>query len=123
MKSTLPIESSGWQGRRHFIMILTVLSLFTLSFRSFLPLSQTWLYAFFFLSSGTRKGTDMLNGPANLRKFHRRKRDKSCSKVPYFLCRKALRNGLELRQDLYLSMRKLSTLVAPKARKNYFSPQ
>ena len=122
MKSTLPIESSGRQGRRHFIMILTVLSLFTLSLRSFLPLSQTWLYAFF-LSSGTRKGTDMLNGPANLRKFHRRKRDKSCLKVPYFLCRKALRNGLELRQDLYLSMCKLSTLVAPKARKNYFSPQ
>ena len=52
----------------------------------------------------------MFNVPANLRKFHRQKRDKSCSKDPYLLCRKALRDGIELRQDLYLSMRKLSNL-------------
>ena len=44
----------------------------------------------------------MFNGPANLRKLHRRKRDKSCSKYPYFLCRKTSRNGIEPRQDLYL---------------------
>ena len=42
--------------------------------------------------------------------FHRRKSDESRSKDPYFLCRKTFRNGLELRQDLYLSMRKLSNL-------------
>ena len=44
----------------------------------------------------------MFDGPANLRKLHRRKRDKSCSKYPYFLCRKTSRNGIEPRQDLYL---------------------
>ena len=59
----------------------------------------------FFLSTGTRKGANMLNGPANIRKFHQRKRDKSCSKAPYFLWRKTVRIGIELRQDLYLSMR------------------
>ena len=64
----------------------------------------------YFLSTGTRKGTKMFNGPANLRKFHRRKRDKSCSKDPYFLCYKTLRYGMELRQDLYLNMRKLGNL-------------
>ena len=42
--------------------------------------------------------------------FHQRKRDKSCSKDPYFLCRKTARNRIELRQNLYLSMRKLSNL-------------
>ena len=49
----------------------------------------------------------MLNGPANLRKFHRRKRDKFYSKDP-LLCRKTLRNGMEFRQDWYLSLRTLS---------------
>ena len=39
----------------------------------------------------------MFNGPANLRKFYRRKRGKSYSKDPYFLCRKTLRYGIELR--------------------------
>ena len=29
----------------------------------------------FFFSTGIRKGTNMFNGPANLRKSHRRKRD------------------------------------------------
>ena len=52
----------------------------------------------------------MFNDSANLTKFHRRKRDKSCSKDPYFLCRKTLRNGIALCQDLYLSMIKLSNL-------------
>ena len=52
----------------------------------------------------------MFNSPANLRKFHRRKRDKSCSKDPYFLYRKTSRNGKELSQDLYLNVRKLSNL-------------
>ena len=32
----------------------------------------------------------MFNGPANLKKFHRKKRDRSCSKDPYFLCLKTL---------------------------------
>ena len=47
----------------------------------------------------------MLNVPVNLRKFHGRKLEKSCPIDPYFLCGKILRNGLELRRDLYLSMR------------------
>ena len=61
-----------------------------------LSISQIWSYEFF-LSKGTRKGTNMFNGPTNLRKFHLRKRDKSCLKYPYFLCCKTLRNGIELR--------------------------
>ena len=58
-------------------------------------LSQIWSYESF-LSTGTWKGTN-INSPANLRKFHLRKRNKSCSKDPYFLCRKTLRNGIEVR--------------------------
>ena len=54
--------------------------------------------------------TNMFNGSENLRKFHRRKGDKSCSKDHCLLCRKTLHNGIKLRQDLYLSMRKLSNL-------------
>ena len=42
--------------------------------------------------------------------FYRRKCDKSRSKDPYFLCRETFRNGIELRLDLYLSLRKLSNL-------------
>ena len=61
----------------------------------YLSLSQIWSYELF-LSTGTRKGTNMFNGPTNLRKFHLRKRDKSCLKYPYFLCCKTLRNGIEL---------------------------
>ena len=75
----------------------------------FLPLFQIWSYELF-LSTGTRKGTNMFDGPANLRKFHRRKREKSHLKDPCFLCRKTLDNGIELRQDRYLSMRRLSNL-------------
>ena len=56
------------------------------------------------LLTGTRKGTNMLNGPANLRKFHWRKNDKFYSKDPYFLCCKTLHNGIEICQDSYLSM-------------------
>ena len=48
-------------------------------------------------------GTNM----ANLRKFHRRNAINFYSKDPYFLCRKTLRNKIELRQDLYLSMDQL----------------
>ena len=47
----------------------------------------------------------MFKGLANLGKFHRRKRDKSYSKDPYFLCRKTLLNGIGLR---CLSTRRLS---------------
>ena len=68
----------------------------------FLPLSQIWSYEFF-LPTGTKKGTNMFNGPANLRKFHRRKRDKSCSKDPYFLYRKTSCNGKKL-VKIYISM-------------------
>ena len=52
----------------------------------------------------------MFDGPENLGKFHRRKRHISCSKDPNFLCHKTSRNGIELRQDLYRSMLKLSNL-------------
>ena len=58
------------------------------------------LVIIFFLSTGTRKGTNKFNGPANLRKFYRRKREKSCAKYPYFLYRKTLRNEIELRPNL-----------------------
>ena len=62
----------------------------------------------FLLSAGIGKGKNMFSGPANLKKFRRRKRDKSYSKDPYFLCRKTLRNGIELRRDRYLSKCRLS---------------
>ena len=75
----------------------------------FLPLSQIWSYEFFIYQQVLGRA-QMFNSPANLRKFQRRKRDKSFSKDPYFHCRKTLRNGRELCQDLYLSMRKLSNL-------------
>ena len=52
----------------------------------------------------------MVKSPANLRKFHRRKRDESHLKDSYFLCLKMLRNGMKLRQDRYLSLRRLSNL-------------
>ena len=65
-----------------------------------------------FLSTGTRRNTNMFNGSAKLTKFDRRKSDKSYSKDPYLLCRKALRNGIDLRQDRFLSMRRLSTLLS-----------
>ena len=57
----------------------------------------------FFLSTGTRKVQQILE-------FHPRKSDKYCSKDLYFLGSKTVRNGIELRQDLHLSMRKLSNL-------------
>ena len=53
----------------------------------------------------------MFNGSANLTKFHRRKSHNSYPKDPYLLCRKALRNGIELRHDQYLNMRRLSILL------------
>ena len=52
----------------------------------------------------------MFNDLANLRIFHQRKRNKYCFKDPYFLCCKILRNGTEVREDLYLSVRTLSKL-------------
>ena len=73
--------------------------------------SHIWCFGVgFFLWTGTRKGTNMSKGPVNLLKFHRRNRDKCCSKDSHFLCRKTLRNEIELRQDQYHSMRKLSNL-------------
>ena len=77
------------------------------NFFVFFPLFQIWSKEFF-SSTGIRKGTNMFSGPANLSKCHLRKRDKSYSKDPYFLCRKTSRNGIELRQDRYLSMRSVS---------------
>ena len=64
---------------------------------------------FFFYQQALGR-TNMFNGPANLRKFHRRKSDKFYSNDPYFRCRKTLRNGIEIRQDRYLSKRGLSNL-------------
>ena len=52
----------------------------------------------------------MVKGPANLRKFHRRERDESHLKDSDFLCLKTLRNEMKLRQDRYLSLRRLSNL-------------
>ena len=72
----------------------------------FLPLSQIWSYEFFLLT-GTRKDTNMLNSSANLRKFHWRKYDKFYLKDPYFLCQKTLRNGIEICQDWYPSICRL----------------
>ena len=69
----------------------------------FLPLSQIWSYQFL-LSTGTGEGTNMFNGLENLKKFQRKKRNQSCSKDPHFL-------RIELRQCLYLSVRKLSNLL------------
>ena len=63
-----------------------------------------------FLKTGSRKDRNVFNDLANLRIFHRRKRNKYCSKDPYFLCCKTLHNGIEVRQDLYLSVRTLSKL-------------
>ena len=51
----------------------------------------------------------MLNGLTNHSQFFfRRKHDKFYLKDTYFLCGKILRNGIEIRQDRYLSMRSLS---------------
>ena len=63
-----------------------------------------------FLKTGSRKDRNVFNDLANLRIFHRRKRNKYCSKDPYFVCCKTLHNGIEVRQDLYLSVRTLSKL-------------
>ena len=52
----------------------------------FLPLPQIWSYEFL-LSTGTGEGTNMFNGPANLKRFHLKKRDQSSSKDPHFLYR------------------------------------
>ena len=61
-----------------------------------LCLSQIWSCELF-LSTGTRKGINMFNGPTNLRKFLQWKRDKSSPKDPYFVCRRTSWNGKELR--------------------------
>ena len=45
-------------------------------------------FALWILSTGARKGTNIFNSLANLRKFYRRRHNKSCLKDPYFLCRK-----------------------------------
>ena len=65
------------------------------------------LVLWIFLLTGIRKDTNMLNGPANLRKFHWRKCDKFYLKDPYFLCHKTLHNGIEICQDWYPSMCRL----------------
>ena len=65
-----------------------------------------------FSSTGTQKGKNMYSSPAILRK-----RDNSYSKD---LCRKTLRNGIELCQDRYLSMRSLSNL-SPLRKFSFYS--
>ena len=54
----------------------------------YLFLSQIWSYELF-LSTGTRKGTNMFNGPANLRKFHLRTNAINLAqKIPFFFVAK-----------------------------------
>ena len=89
-------------SQRHFFPLFSILC--------FLPLSQIWSYEFFFFYQQALGRTNMFNGPANLRKFDRRKSDKFYSNDPYFRCRKTLRNGIKIRQDRYLSKRGLSNL-------------
>lgn len=86
------LSCPSFQSRKKIGVIEAVFSLFAIL--CFLPLSKIWYYAFF--STGTRKGTNVFNVSANLRKFYWTKRDKSYSKDLYFLCRKTLRNGIEL---------------------------
>ena len=69
-----------------------------------LPPSPIWSYEFI-LSTCTRKGTNMFNGPENHRKCQQRQRDKFFSKIPIFFVAKH-----NVVVDLYLSMRKLSNL-------------
>ena len=71
--------------------------------------SQIWSYEYFFYQQALGR-TIMFNGPANLRKFHRRRSDKFYSKDPYFRYRKTFRNRVEIRQDRYFSKRGLSNL-------------
>ena len=53
----------------------------------------------------------MFSGPANRRKFHRRRGNKSYWKVPFFFSPKALCNGIELHQDRYLRMHRILNLL------------
>ena len=82
----------------------------------FLPLSQIWSYEFFFLSKGIRRAQICLTVQQILGNFIKR-RDQSCSKDLYVLCRKTVCSGIELRsigierdqscsKDLYVLCRK-----------------
>ena len=90
VKFVLPIIKKSEKGE----VKKAVSSLFAIL--CYLPLSQIWSYELF-LSTGAREGTNMFNGPTNVWKFHLWKRDKSCPKDPYFVCRKTLWNWKELR--------------------------
>ena len=59
-----------------------------------------------FFITGARKGTNRLNAPSNLRKFEG-KTNTLTRKFSTFSA-KILRHIIELRQDRYLSMHKLS---------------
>ena len=67
------------------------------------------LMNFFCLLTDTRKGTHMFSSPANLGNLPKETRYISLEDL-YFLYPITLRNRIELRQDLCLSMRKLSNL-------------
>ena len=60
------------------------------------------------LLTGTSKDTNMFIMALQILKFFQRKRNKSYSKDPYFLCHKTIWNGIEFCQVQYLSMQRLS---------------
>ena len=64
------------------------------------------LVLWIFLLTGVRKDTNMLNGLANLANSTEGNARNSID--PYFLCRQKLWNGIEICQDRYMSMRRLS---------------
>ena len=64
------------------------------------------LVLWIFLLTGVRKDTNMLNGLANLANSTEGNARNSID--PYFLCRQTLCNGIEICQDRYMSMRRLS---------------
>ena len=103
MRIVLPIILKPTKVRDYRSSFLAICNFVLLS-----SISNLVSKIFFFLSTGTRKGTNMFNVLTNLRKFHRKKRDKFYSKDHCFLCRKTLRNGIKFRQDRYLSTRRLS---------------
>ena len=113
--------SPSWSGKASLFgwthLGTSAVIIYTRTFIALKLVSARWrlqhsvvFVSWIFLSTSTRKGTNIFKGPTNLKKFHRRKRDKSCLEDPYFLRHKTLRNGIELRQDPYLSMRKFSSL-------------
>ena len=73
-------------------------------------ISSYLVWKIFFYWQALRKAQIRWKVQQILGNLHRRKRYKSYPKDLYFLCRKTLRNGRELHQERYLSMRRLSNL-------------